>query len=110
MSLLSKINFRRIIVLFLVQITLFLGLALGSGNNNQAFAEVINRKADTGQVDDLMDEAQYESAKASRREEQAKRSEQASQKADADNETIAEKLNLEELNPENDANPLPSFK
>lgn len=47
MSLLSKINFRRIIVLFLVQITLFLGLALGSGNNNQAFAEVINRKADT---------------------------------------------------------------
>ncbi|AFZ36882.1 hypothetical protein Sta7437_3376 [Stanieria cyanosphaera PCC 7437] len=108
MSLLSKINFRRILVVFLVQITLFLGLALGSGNNNQAFAEVINRKAAEAQVNDQIDEAQYESAKASRREEQAKRSEQAAQ--DTENETIAEKLNLEELNPENDANPLPSLK
>lgn len=98
MSLLSKINFRRILIVFLVQISLFLGLALGSGNNNQAVAEVLNRTAPET-LDAPMNEVDYESVKANRREQQAKMSEQATEKAEAEDETISEKLNLQELTP-----------
>jgi hypothetical protein len=95
MSLLSKINFRQILVVFLVQITFFLGLALGSGNNTQAIAEVINRKSADFQSEQTMDDVDYESAKEKRRELQAERSKQAS--SDTNDETIQEKLNLDEL-------------
>jgi hypothetical protein len=97
MSFLSKISFRGILVLFLVQVTLFLGLAFGSGNNNQASAEVLNRKANTDKTQEVFDESKYEEAKARRREAQAERSEQAAE--DTANEDIAEKLNLDESVP-----------
>jgi hypothetical protein len=97
MSLLSKINFRRILVLFLVQVTLFVGLAFGSGNNSQASAQVLNRKTTSDRTQEVFDETKYEETKEKRREAQAERSEQAAEET-AD-EDIAEKLNLDESVP-----------
>jgi hypothetical protein len=98
MSLLGKINFRRILVVFLVQATLFLGLAFDSGNQSQAFAQILNRAATGNQTQDLYDQDQFEQAKERRREAQAQRSEQASEQS-AD-ENVREKLNLDEPIPE----------
>jgi hypothetical protein len=97
MSLLSNISFRKILVIFLVQVTLFLGLAFGSGNYSQASAQVLNRKTTSDSTQNSFDEAKYEEAKARRREIQAERSEQAAE--DTANENIAEKLNLDESVP-----------
>jgi hypothetical protein len=97
MSLLSKTNFRRILVVFLVQVTLFLGLALGSGNNTQAFATVLNREANDSLTEKPLNDAEYEAAKARRSELQAQRSKEASE--DNDRENLQEKLNLNESVP-----------
>lgn len=90
----SKINFRRILVVFLVQITLFLGLAFSSGSN-AALAVTGDDRTQNKEMKELVNEAKYESAKEKRREAQAERSELAKEKAEP--ETIEEKLNLEEL-------------
>jgi hypothetical protein len=100
MSLRSKINFRRILVVFLVQITLFLGLAFGSGNNDQVLATVLNRQPDDAATEKPVDDATYEELKAKRSEVQAQRSKIASQKSDGDGENISEKLNLDESVPD----------
>lgn len=90
----SKINFRQILVVFLVQVTLFLGLAFGSGSK-AAFAATGDDRTQNKEMKELVNEAKYESAKEQRREAQAERSELAKEKAEP--ETIEEKLNLEEL-------------
>jgi hypothetical protein len=99
MSLRSKINFRRILVVFLVQITLFLGLAFGSGHNDQVLATVLNRQPDDAATEKPVDDATYEELKAKRSEAQAQRSKLASQKNNSDDENISEKLNLDESVP-----------
>lgn len=110
MSLLPKINFRRILVVFLVQITLFLGLASDLGNNNSAFALDLNtgtnsiksEKTTTIQSGEPINQAEYEDAKARRREAQARRSAKAGKKGE--NKNIEEKLNLDELTPDINGN------
>jgi hypothetical protein len=94
MFILSKIGFRRILVIFLVQVTLFFGLAFGSGNSDRALATVLNPV----EVEKPVDDATYKDLKAKRREAQAERSELASQ--DNNDENLQEKLNLEEPVPD----------
>jgi hypothetical protein len=94
MFLRSQIGFRRILVIFLVQITLFFGLAFGSGNNDRALAAVLNPV----EVEKPVDDSTYEDLKAKRREAQAARSEMASQ--DSSDENLPEKLNLDEPVPD----------
>lgn len=98
MSLLSKINLRRILAFFLVQVTLFFGLSLGTGNNDRALADVLNPKVNNPQAEKPLDDAAYEALKAKRREAQSERSELASQNNDREN--LQEKLNLDESVPE----------
>lgn len=96
MVLRSKINLRHIVMVFLVQFILFLGLNLGIGNN-QALAQTVNREI-IETPSGLLNDAQLEAAKEKRREAQAKRSEKAAEKrsrkiAEGD---ITDKLNLAE--------------
>jgi hypothetical protein len=100
MTLRSKINFRRILVLCLVQITLFFGLAFGSGNSYQVSATVLNREANDAATEKPVDDATYKELKAKRSEAQAERSKIASQKGNTDDEDISEKLNLDESVPD----------
>lgn len=100
MSLRSKINFRRILVFFFLQVTLFLGLAFDSGTNHQVLATVLNRQPDDSATEKPVDDATYEELKAKRSEAQAQRSKIASQKGNSDDENISEKLNLDESMPD----------
>lgn len=100
MSLRSKINFRRILVVFFLQVTLFLGLAFDSGTNHQVLATVLNRQPDDSATEKPVDDATYEELKAKRSEAQAQRSKIASQKGNSDDENISEKLNLDESVPD----------
>jgi hypothetical protein len=100
MSLQSKINFRQILVVFLVQVTLFFCLAFGSGNSYQVSAKVLNREANDATNEKPVDDVTYEELKAKRSEAQAQRSKIASQKGNSDDEDISEKLNLDESVPD----------
>ena len=100
MSLLSRINLRRIATVFLVSIALFFSVAV-IGNNNALAADSITQDAtELNSVDAVNDEA-YEAMKANRQQKQAMRSQQAEAQADyeAENESIGEKLNLDEALP-----------
>jgi hypothetical protein len=79
---------------------LFLGLAFGSGNNNQVLATVLNRQPDDAATEKPVHDATYEELKAKRSEVQAQRSKIASQKSDGDEENVSEKLNLDESVPD----------
>jgi len=100
MSLQSKINFRQILVVFLVQVTLFFCLAFGSGNSYQVSATVLNREANDATTEKPVDDVTYEELKAKRSEAQAQRSKMASQKGNSDDEDLSEKLNLDESVPD----------
>ncbi|WP_013324843.1 hypothetical protein [Gloeothece verrucosa] len=97
MSLGSKINWRRILVVFLVQVAVLLGLNFGIGYPNQALAQSVNAES-VATPSGLLDEAEVEAAKEKRREAQAQRSEEAAKKrtrkyAKGD---LKDKLNLDE--------------
>lgn len=90
-------SLRQTVSVFLVSITLFFGIAV-VGNSSAIAAEAITRDVtNLNSADGIKDEA-YESMKAGRQREQARRSQQAEAQADyeAENETVAEKLNLNE--------------
>jgi hypothetical protein len=88
------VNFRRILAISLIFLTLFLGTALGS---DRALAEVSQPEVDI--PGEVMDDTEYESAKANRRELQAELSKQAA-KVNSSSDTASEKLNLDEITPE----------
>ena len=96
----SQINIRRIATVFLVSITLFLSAAL-STNYTAIAAEAITRDATNLNSVDVVSDAEYEQDKANRQQRQAMRSQQAEANAEleAENETIVEKLNLDEALP-----------
>lgn len=105
MSLIVKFspkNIHRLLAAFLLSILFFLGMTLGGQDYNNAFADVLKRDATAIQndsletlVDQADDNENYEVAKAQRREAQAKRSEKATD--DSKNESVADKLNLDEI-------------
>ena len=99
MSKLLKIDFRRVLTVCLVSALLFLGSAIAFPQNDFAIAEVLKRDTVGISGDEILDEGEYESAKASRNREQAERSKKAEVKAEAktDSESVAEKLNLDEI-------------
>ena len=92
-----KHDLRKIATVFLISITLFLGAAFNIGNTSPAIADSITRDVTNAEMGGSVNDAEYEVAKANRRQEQAMRSELAEQ--NKDNETIGEKLNLDEVLP-----------
>ncbi|MCC0176437.1 hypothetical protein I4641_05525 [Waterburya agarophytonicola K14] len=98
MFLLSKTQLRRVIAIGLISITLFFSSAWGL-NSDRALAEVLKQDIVGISEDNVLNDAEYESAKISRNQEQAQRSKQAEEKAErkAEQESIAEKLNLDEI-------------
>ncbi|ACK69795.1 hypothetical protein PCC7424_1351 [Gloeothece citriformis PCC 7424] len=101
MALLSKINFRRIITIFLLQLSLILGINFGLGNNLQALAQSVNKEI-TATPSGLLNDAQIEAAKERRRENQAQRSEKAAEERGRKfiSGKVEDKLNLDEPLPE----------
>lgn len=91
-----KLNLRRIATIFLASITLFLNIAL-VGNNSAIAAEAITRDMSELNATDIVDDAEYEQDKATRQQKQAMRSAMAT--PDEENESISEKLNLDEALP-----------
>ena len=89
-----QINLRRIATVFLISITLFLGLAFNIGNN-LALADAITRDVTNVEEQNAISEPEYESAKMNRQQKQAMRSQQAT--PNQNNETVKEKLNLDEI-------------
>jgi hypothetical protein len=87
------VNFRRILAIGLIFLTLFLGTAVAS---DRALAEVSQSEVDI--PGEVMDDTEYESAKANRRELQAELSKQAAE-ANSNPESASEKLNLDEITP-----------
>ncbi|MBE9043983.1 hypothetical protein IQ255_06120 [Pleurocapsales cyanobacterium LEGE 10410] len=90
-----KINLRRIITV-LASITLFFGVVL-FGHSNVLAAEAITSDVTNLNSTDVVDDAQYEADKISRQQRQAMRSQMA--EPDTENESIGEKLNLDEALP-----------
>lgn len=100
MNLVTKINWRRILGVCLVQVILFFGLNFGNGINNQALAQSVNAET-IATPSGLLDESQIEAAKEKRRENQAQRSEEAAAKRSRKlaKGNVADKLNLNESLP-----------
>ena len=100
MSSLSQVNLRRIATVFLVSITLFFSVTI-IGNNNAIAAEAITRDMTNLSLDAPVGDDAYKAMKAGRQQEQARRSQKAEAQAEAkvENESIAEKLNLDEALP-----------
>ena len=92
MFLFSKINLRRVATIFLASVTLFFGTILV--NNSSAIAESITRDATNLNSVDVVSDEEYEMDKVKRQQEQAMRSKMAT--PDKDDESIVEKLNLNE--------------
>ena len=92
---LPKINLRRILAFFLVQVAFFCTLSLGMGNNDRALADVSNPKVNNPQAEKPINDQAYEALKAKRREAQAQRSELANQ------DDSTEKLSRDKSVPEN---------
>jgi hypothetical protein len=93
MKFFSKINFRRIFSLGLLSITLFFISAIAYPQ--MAFAETVNGNTPGISGETVVEESTYESAKVDRNQEQAARSRQAD--TEDESETVAEKLNLDEI-------------
>ena len=91
---LLKINLRRTITV-LASVILFFSVFLGT--SNAIAAEAITSDVTNLNNTDVVDDAEYESAKVSRQREQAMRSEMAT--PDQENEGIVDKLNLDEALP-----------
>ncbi|MGF1588957.1 MAG: hypothetical protein ACFCU7_06905 [Pleurocapsa sp.] len=88
-----SLNLRRIGAVFLASITLCLGIAF-SGNTAAIAADAITRDVTNLNTIDEISDTNYETNKIRRQEEQAMRSKMA--EPDEDNESISEKLNLNE--------------
>lgn len=101
MSFFSKTELRRILAVGLVSVTIFLGTFLSIGKSDRALAEVLKRDAVGMDEQNSLTDTEYESAKARRNQQQAEMSQQAEDKAkaEAESETVAEKLNLGEIDP-----------
>ncbi len=94
----SKINLRRIFAVCLVLVTLFIGSALGMGHQEQALADEVLQQQPVGiSGKNALNDAEYESAKANRNQLQAELSKQADDENNS--ESVAEKLNLDEIVP-----------
>ena len=95
----SLINLRRILSAFLVTVTLFLGSVVI--NQPNAIADSITRDVTNAEMEEEISDAEYQSAKAARQQEQAMRSQRAEAMAEQeDKDTISEKLNLDEILPD----------
>ena len=94
----SLINLRRVFSAFLVTVVLFLGSVVIS--QPSAIADSITRDVTNAEMEENISDAEYQSAKANRQREQAMRSQQAEAMAEQDNDTISEKLNLDEIVPD----------
>lgn len=94
-------NLRRLVTVFLISMALFLGMAFDLSTISPAIADTITRDLTNASPDVSISNAEYEDAKVSRQQKQALRSEQAEARAELnnDNETIGEKLNLDEALP-----------
>ncbi len=97
MSFLSKIQFRRIVTIGLISLTVFFGSVLGIGHSDRVLAEVLRRDAVGITEESSLSDAEYESAKANRNQLQAERSKQAEK--DVEDKSVADKLNLDEIAP-----------
>lgn len=86
-------NFRRILAIGLISLTLFLGSGVRS---DRAWAEVSQPEPVGISEQGTLNDSEYESAKANRRELQAELSKQAA-KVNSDSDSVAEKLNLDEI-------------
>jgi uncharacterized membrane protein len=91
----SKSNLRRIFSIGLLSISLFLGSAIAFSSNNIAIAETAKGNTPGISGETVIDESTYESAKADRNQRQAARSQQAD--TEDESETVAEKLNIDEI-------------
>ena len=100
MSSFAKINIRQIASVFILSVALFFSAIL-IGNTNAVAAEAITRDATNSNTTDVVNDREYEQKKAERQREQAMRSQQAEAQAkyEDENESIAEKLNLDEALP-----------
>lgn len=100
MSKLFSIKLRRIATVFLASITLFFSIAL-IGNSSAIAASSITRDVTNLNSVDAVSDAEYEADKIDRQQKQAMRSGQAEAKAEQkiENESIGEKLNLDEALP-----------
>ena len=88
----SKFNLRRLATTFLLSITLFFGIII---NHSDAIAaEAITRDLTNLNTADVVSDREYERSKAERQQEQARKSAMAT--PNQDNESISEKLNLNE--------------
>ena len=96
MFLFSKMNLRRIATIFLASVTLFFGTILVN-NSSAIAAEAITRDATNLNTVDVVSDEEYEMDKARRQQEQAMRSKMAT--PNQDDESIVEKLNLDEALP-----------
>ena len=98
MFILSKVDFRRLLAICLISVVLFIGSAIAIGHQDTAFAEVLERNA-VGIKEKPLSDTEYESAKANRNRLQAELSEQAEAEAKVktNSESVAEKLNLNEI-------------
>lgn len=98
MFILSKVDFRRLLTVCLISLVLFIGSAIAIGHQDTAFAEVLERNA-VGIKEKPLSDTEYESAKANRNRLQAELSEQAEAEAKVktNSESVAEKLNLNEI-------------
>lgn len=89
---------RRLAVVSLALITLCFGIVFVS-NSSPAIAGSITNDATKTNLETPVEDTEYEAAKISRQREQAMRSEQAKERAEQkiSNETIGEKLGLDEI-------------
>ncbi|WP_319419640.1 hypothetical protein [Pleurocapsa sp. FMAR1] len=99
MFILSKVDFRRLLAVCLISLVLFLGSASAVERQNTAFAEVLERDTVGIPEEKPLSGTEYESAKANRNRLQAELSQQAEAEAEAktNSESVAEKLNLNEI-------------
>ena len=96
---LAKIDFRRFFAVCLISVVLFFGSAIAIGHRDIAFAEVLERDAVGITGEKPLNDTEYESAKANRNRLQAELSKQAEAEAEVrtNSESVAEKLNLDEI-------------
>ena len=99
MFILSKVDFRRLLAVCLISVVLFFGSAIAIGHQDTAFAEVLERDAVGITGEKPLNDTEYESAKANRNRLQAELSQQAEAEAKVktNSESVAEKLNLDEI-------------
>ncbi len=95
-----RVYLHRIVSTLLISTVLFFGVGT-LVNSPMAIADSITRDVTNADMDNSVSDAEYESAKVNRQRKQAMRSMDAEAKAERinENETIGEKLNLDEALP-----------